>query len=111
MNLNDRMEFDHVIEVLADGTVIDRWDLYGPEMRGGELEGHGGGWNLMTGYTGQYMYHGPSMHPSEYIGGQMERDILGTPGVYVALVDYPEDPDDEEPDGWGVAYIHTEEDT
>jgi hypothetical protein len=26
------------------------------------------------------------MHDSEYIGGKLERDILETPGVYVAVV-------------------------
>lgn len=64
MNLNDRMEFDHVIQVHADGSVTDT------------------------------------------VGG-LERDILATPGYYVALVaeTYPEDDDSEsEPIGWAVAY-------
>lgn len=102
--LSDRMEFEHVVQVKADGTVVDRNDLHGPEMYEGEVGSSD--WNLMTGYTGQYGYNGPSMHASEYIGGRMEADILANPGLYVALVDVPLD--DSEPEGWGVAYIHDE---
>lgn len=47
------------------------------------------------------------MHNSEYIGGGMERDILSTPGYYVALVCYyfpEEEGGDMESEGWAVAY-------
>jgi len=98
MDLNDRMEFDCVIEVLADGTVVDRHDVWEPELHDGEVEG---GWRLLNGFSGQDGYSGPIMHQSEFIGGWMERHILANPGIYVALVDYPLD--DSEPDGWAVA--------
>lgn len=103
--LNEIMEFDHVIEVHADGWISDRRDIYAPTLNDGELEGDE--WTLLNGFSGQDRYAGPIMHQSEYIGGGMERYIRETPGVYVALVDYPLD--DSEPDGWAVAYRSTEE--
>jgi hypothetical protein len=132
-NLNAVMEFGHVIQVLQDGTVIDRVpSVYGPESLDMEVDADGqsihaddsdikgqaksAGWELLTGYTGQYSYNGPVMHPSEYIGGRMARDILETPGYYVALVveapcNYEGSTDcdievgcDCEPAGWAVAF-------
>jgi hypothetical protein len=84
-SLNSRMEFDHVIEVHADGSVTDT-DLYAPGLYDGEVQSDD--WTLMDGYSGQHSYSGPVMHPSEYIGGRLERDILAQPGFYVALVSY-----------------------
>ena len=105
MELNDRMEFDHVIEVLEDGSVIDRPDVWAPELYDGELSARQGDtWSLLNGWSGQDRYPGPIMHQSEFIGGGMARWILETPGVYVALVDYPDD--DSEPEGWAVATLH-----
>lgn len=97
-NLNAVMEFDHVIQVHADGTVTDATGIYAPDLHDGDV---GTGWTLLNGYSGQYCYAGPIMHASEYIGGRMADDILAMPGVYVALVDYPLD--DTEPGGWAVA--------
>lgn len=34
------------------------------------------GWELETGWTGQYSYHGPCMHPSEYVGGALAQHVL-----------------------------------
>ncbi len=98
--LNDLMSFDHVVTVHDDGTVTDGpVGVYAPELYDGEILADG--WELLDGYSGQDRYSGPIMHASEYVGGRMARDILETPGVYVALVDYPVDGD--EPDGWAVA--------
>lgn len=106
MNLNDRMGFDHVVEVTESGEVIDRPDVWAPELHDGELSAReGDSWSLLNGWSGQDRYPGPIMHASEYIGGGMERWILETPGIYVALVDYPSDGD--EPDGWAVATLST----
>src|SRR5690242_8017377 len=105
--LNDRMEFDHVIRVHEDGTVSDA-GIPAPDLDG-ESDTVSAPWQLMTGYTGQHGYRGPIMHQSEFIGGRMARDILATPGLYVALVaeTYPDDPDAErELIGWAVAYQH-----
>lgn len=112
-SLNDRMEFDHVIYVDENGQVHDT-SFYAPEIVEGELTDEN--WSLLTGYTGQYGYNGPHMHSSEFIGGRLEKDILATPGYYVALIiecwHLPEwecDPEiaemgDCEPVGWAIAY-------
>jgi hypothetical protein len=105
-DLNNRMEFDHVVRVHADGSVTDESGVYAPELFGEELDD--GTWALMNGYSGQYGYSGPIMHASEFIGGGMARDILAAPGLYVALVSYvPTDDEDNDEDnisGWAVAY-------
>lgn len=98
--LTDIMEFDHVIEIRPDGAIVERPDIYAPELYDGELADEG--WALLNGFSGQDRYAGPIMHPSEFIGGGMERFIRENPGIYVSLVDYPSD--DSEPDGWAVAY-------
>lgn len=102
--LNAVMEFDHVIRVHEDGSITDEPNTWAPELHDGELSAReGDSWTLLNGYSGQSGYAGPIMHASEYIGGGMERDIRETPGVYVALVDYPSD--DSEPEGWAVARL------
>lgn len=131
--LNELMEFDHVVHVHEDGTVTDNdtRGLYAPELNM-ETDNDGqsihaddsdikqqaasAGWELLQGFTGQYSYSGPVMHPSEYIGGGLERHIRATPGYYVACVvlasceyDGTTDCDIEtgcdcEPAGWAIAY-------
>lgn len=101
-NLNDLMEIDHVVTVHADGTVSDGpQSLYAPSVYGdsstGTEEIQGDGWEFASiGYTGQYgVRQQPGMHDSEFIGGQLARDILATPGTYVAVaVWWPVDEDD-----------------
>lgn len=97
--LNEIMEFDHVIEVHDDGSITEPRGIYAPELYDSELVNDD--WSLLNGFSGQYRYAGPIMHQSEYIGGGMERYIRETPGIYVALVDYPLN--DSEPEGWAVA--------
>lgn len=101
-SLNDQMDFGHVIRITRDGTVIDAPGEYAPEVpvecadddcgsitREAEAEMiarvEDQGWELMTGYSGQYLYHGPIMHASEYVGGGLEDDIRATPGLYVVV--------------------------
>jgi hypothetical protein len=114
--LNDTMEFDHVIRVADDGTVTDANGWHAPETfidcdEDGQISAadearfiaamERAGWSLFTtGYSGQYSYRGPIMHASEYIGGALERDILASPGLYVACI--VECLDDDEPAGWIV---------
>jgi hypothetical protein len=65
-------------------------------------EARASGWEPLSGFTGQYGYRGPILHPSEYIGGGLARHILETPGDYaVATAD---DPETGEPSGWVVLY-------
>jgi hypothetical protein len=120
--LNDIMEFGHVIQVHSDGTVTEPRGIHGPEVVYQELDADGQciddeihdlpeGWALLTGYTGQDSYYGPVMHPSEFIGGGMAKDILAGPGYYVAvIVDglLPEGVEDDDNNiGWAVAYKET----
>lgn len=125
-NLNAYMENGTVIRVNLDGTVDVRpddvahvpWDIlvgtldsdgtctpsFDAEILA-ELPEH---WEPMRGYTGQYGADSESfiMHESEFIGGGLARDILATPGLYVAIVvdGMTDDEDAEtEPVGWLVA--------
>lgn len=109
--LDDVMEFDHVIRVDANGTITDSLPnqsvYWAPEVtwQNGTHHISGEGWTLMDGYSGQYGYRGPVMHPSEFIGGQMADEILSTPGLYVAVdvrdLDAPDG--HNETAGWAVA--------
>lgn len=91
MDLNKAMEFDHVIRVFVDGTFGDaEQGVYAPEVYvecsdDGQVTGEpvAEGWDLMTGYSGQYGCSGPIMHASEYVGGRLERDIMAESGLYV----------------------------
>ena len=119
--LNQIMEFEHIIKVNDDGSVMPV-PLLSPYFElNVDTDGNDEfyipeGWELLTGFTGQYGYRGPVMHSSEFIGGGLETHILETPGYYVALVvngychydgttDCNEDSGcDCEPAGWAVAY-------
>jgi hypothetical protein len=107
MSLHSTMDFDHVIEVMADGGIVHRSDLHAPEVSddgGGQVFISPDSWSLLDGYSGQQGYSGPVMHSSEFIGGSMERDILAEPGVYVAVVVYDSTSQAEEGiSGWAVA--------
>jgi hypothetical protein len=125
-SLNDIMQIDHVVRVHSDGTVTDAGPgVYAPELAMDSADDYQilaeheqdyaaqaerQGWDLMTGYSGQVGgARSFLMHPSEYIGGGLERDILARPGLYVAITvemlpagdgDESESP---EPAGWAVA--------
>ena len=101
-SLSDKMDFDHVVQVLPNGEVVDAQGVYAPELYDDQL--FDPSWTLLDGYSGQSGYSGPMMHASEFIGGRMERDILENPGYYVCLVNYSLDDTDEEPTEWAVAY-------
>lgn len=125
--LNSIMEFDCPIQVHSDGAVSQALELQAPELYM-SVDGDGqsiyaddsdikdaaksAGWELLTGYTGQYSYNGPVMHPSEFVGGGLEFHILETPGYYVVVTvecmgpEGTED-DDLEPAGWAIAYRET----
>jgi hypothetical protein len=100
------MEFDLPVEVLTGGSIIVRADLDGPYMLEEKLDSDK--WRFFTyGYTGQYGTNGPTMHDSEYIGGRLERDILATPGIYVAIVaHWNVDEDEDNAEGWAIVTLN-----
>lgn len=106
MSLSERMDFDHVIRIHADGTITDEPDVYAPDVYDETI--YSDDWEWATfGYTGQDSYRGPIMHNSEQIGGRLERDLMDHPGVYVAVVAYwtPESDDDDAgstSEGWAI---------
>lgn len=123
--LQNAMEFDRIVLVDTEGNISNTYISAGDVDSYFDLSvGEDGtdyfemseGWTLLQGYTGQYGYNGPVMHPSEFIGGRLARDILETPGYYVALVvNAPCDYDgttecdietgcDCEPAGWAIAF-------
>lgn len=109
VDLSEMMEFDHVVTVASDGSVVDASTIYAPEVSASDEEPFvmgGDGWEVLRGFTGQYGYRGHVLHPSEYIGGALERHILENPGHYVAVEVRDEDGGfpDGDPIGWAVAY-------
>ena len=123
--LNEIMEFDHIIRVNEDLTIDENLDMSVSDVGsyfdlavdedGNDIFEMSAGWTLLTGFTGQYGYNGPVMHPSEFIGGGLERHIRETPGYYVALVvnaledhcDYCAECESQiadTPAGWAIAY-------
>lgn len=108
--LSDVMQDSHPIRVHKDGSVSEPRDIFAPELPtiddGDDMLDHAArdhGWELLRGWTGQYGYNGPVMHPSEYVGGKLARHILETPGYYVAVA-VDDSPDDPGHGGWVVAY-------
>jgi hypothetical protein len=115
--LDEIMEFDHPVRVGEDGSVCDGLEgVYAPELvmetddDGQILDQHEQdyidqarrqGWELLTGWTGQYSYHGPIMHASEFVGGALADHISETPGTYVVIS--VECGQDSQPAGWAVA--------
>lgn len=106
--LNQSVEFDVPFLVHADGTISRSDERAYLEVNDDTLgQSVGGAWCLLRNWTGQHGYNGPTMHPSEYLGGALARHVLETPGTYVLLISYAfddEDPDDDGMAGWCIAY-------
>jgi len=116
--LNELMSFGHVVRSDGAGTVIEAGEVAGPEILMVDIDKNGQAddpdltwdwseWTLLRGFTGQYGYHGPIMHESEFIGGGLERHIRENAGYYVAVIvdGYPPDDNAESvPVGWAVAF-------
>lgn len=123
-NLNRAMEFGRIVTVTVDGSVTEyAGDDYMPEVVYLQLDSDGqspddnysdvpAGWSAMSGYTGQYGYNGPTMHPSEYVGGRLARAILDNPGDYVTVaVDgfMIDENSESEPIGWAILFRATDD--
>ena len=112
-SLHDSIEFDCPFTVDDEGNVSNAQGLYAPNLLDEKLDDPR--WEMLTGYSGQESYSGPVMHNSEYVGGQLERDILADPGTYVVVAAYwtPEDIKDGaeghewdyEIEGWAICKL------
>lgn len=123
--LNDAMSFGRVVYSDGNGTIVTNATTRG--MLANEivyllLDDDGQsldddyqdlyfGWQALSGFTGQHGYNGSAMHPSEYIGGRMERYIRENAGYYVAVVvdgQYANDGHDDDTEdmsiGWALLY-------
>jgi hypothetical protein len=126
-SLNDIMEFDHVIQVLEDGTILDEVEgVWAPEIHSdAEWDEYGDahvsdanerdlvtyvrtqGWDLFQGRVSHGVSLGPVIDSSYFIGGSLEERIRETPGYWVAVtVDVQPDDEDAEsqPHGWALAH-------
>lgn len=109
--LENLMEVDHVIRVHEDGTVSEPSGVWAPEVYdNGPADGPediqvdsptGHVWTLLSGWSDQYCYRGPVMHPSEYVGGALAQHILDTPGFWVMTI---VNSADGLTDGWVLAH-------
>jgi hypothetical protein len=101
--LNDLMDIDHVIRVTRQHVAVSAEPgVWAPEVfcfldddgvsisrqEDADMVARceSQGWDVMNGYSSQYLYAGPIMHSSESVGGQLEKDILERPGLYVVCV-------------------------
>lgn len=109
-------EFDVVFVVSENGACRADFTTYAPEVfvstddDGQILSVHEAemiedvrrqGWEMLTGWSGQWQYSGPIMHASEYFGGRLREHVLSVPGTY-ALVVVTGDCDDDPDAGWAV---------
>lgn len=119
--LNAKMPADHVIWVDVNGEVHEAPGIHGPESieigtadddARSVLKEHedeyerqveAQGWTLLRGWSGAYLAGGTfMMHPSEFIGGGLEKHILENPGYYVAFS--VEDGSERGTEHWAVAF-------
>lgn len=90
--LDHAVDFDSPFRVYENGVIETCIGQHAPDLFNGELE-TGSGWDFIDGYSGQDRYAGPIMHDSEYLGGQMARDVLANPGIYCLVPAYYDDED------------------
>src|SRR5699024_5519557 len=92
--LNEVVNFDVPFHVFPPEWIAEDWNLDSPEVyiyvgEDGAVEGpflEGGGWEPVTGFSGQWQYRGPIMHASEQLQGGIAKAVLENPGVYCVVV-------------------------
>ena len=117
-NVFNDAEFGVVIEVTKESaTITSRYfnpDVYHDDTHDMLIQGvpwrkHEAvtGWKVLTGYSNQWSYNGPTMHPSEFVSDGMVRGFMEDSEdltyEYVQLIQdvMPDDyNDDPEPAGW-----------
>lgn len=115
--VNEILEFDHVVRVDADGemqdTLLTTTPIYAPEVY---IDGDitpvvesQQDWALVRGKSNQQGYSGPIMHPSEFISDTWGKEILSEPGYYCVTEVRDLSSNGEEPVGWVLAFLPLEE--
>lgn len=114
--IDSQVEMDSAFGIDRDGNVV-KVDAWAPEVYlsqdGLEVPGD---WEAVNGYSGQYGYSGPVMHPSEVMdGSKMEEYVRENPGTYALVVPAnvdaydSDDPDAEvDVDGWVLLKLNDE---
>lgn len=102
--LSHLIEFDVAFTITPHHLIVDPGEgSPAPEVHvvdDGDVHVCSDEWETWSdGMSNQWGYSGPILHPSEFLGGGMARELLATPGEYVIteVVD-PDDPDS--PAGW-----------
>ncbi len=105
-------EFDFTYRINADGNITEARDEYSPEVShdpGNDVCVESG-WDVLTGFTGQYGYNGAVMHPSEQWGDwavNALREQASDSDVVFCIVEVRDEDGgfpDGDPIGWAVAY-------
>jgi hypothetical protein len=106
------IDFDHPFTLTAEGTIGDAPGVYAPEVTNDPDEDVtvSEGWDVLTGMTGQYSYHGAVMHASEFIGSQIARhltELAAEQPQTFAVVEVRDDGGEypDEPIGWAIAQL------
>lgn len=103
-NLNSLVEFDCAFIVTSEG-IEDTHEVYVPTVYNDDetdIYIESSEWEALTGYTGQYSYNGAVLHSSEYLGGDLARDILEDIGGIYAVTVVEDMEDQDNPAGWCV---------
>lgn len=104
-SLEDILDWDHVVEVHANGDITTPNSEWAPTLFNGELDSSD--WTMIDGYSLQYCYSGPIMHDSEGLHWGMCEMILDNPGYYVKVPAYYDDednPDESITEGWALCF-------
>lgn len=105
MLLDNSIEFDTAFIVLPNGEYAETGEYVPSVYNDSETDVYveSSQWKALTGYTGQHGYNGAVLHPSEYFGGDLLKDVsedIG--GEYALTVVYDLDDDDSDIIGWCV---------
>lgn len=104
MLLDNSIEFDTAFIVLPDGEYAETGEYVPSVYNDSETDVYveSSQWEALTGYTGQHGYSGAVLHPSEYFGGGLLKDVSEDIGGEYALTVVYGLEDDSDIIGWCV---------
>lgn len=106
MMLDNSIEFDTAFIVLPNGEYVETSEYVPTVYNDGthDVIIESSVWEALTGYSGQYSYSGAVMHPSEYFGGGLLKDVSEDIGGVYALTGVYDLDDEGDLDiiGWTV---------